>query len=68
MQGRTTIVVTHRLSTIRQADFIFVIKNGKIVDRGKHEELVRRGGVYADLYALQFSDDEGTEQPQARSA
>jgi ATP-binding cassette subfamily B protein len=67
MQGKTTIVVTHRLSTIRQADFIFVVQDGKIVDRGKHQELLERGGLYAELYGLQFSEDEGWE-PHRRSA
>ena len=57
MKGRTTIVIAHRLSTIRSADIIFVVKDGTIVERGKHEELLKSGGLYAELYELQFSDD-----------
>jgi subfamily B ATP-binding cassette protein MsbA len=55
-QGRTTIVIAHRLSTIRGADKIVVMDRGQIMDEGKHEELLARGGIYADLYRLQFED------------
>jgi ATP-binding cassette subfamily B protein len=55
-QGRTTIVIAHRLSTIRGADKIVVMDRGQIMDEGKHEELLARGGTYADLYRLQFED------------
>jgi ATP-binding cassette, subfamily B, bacterial MsbA len=55
-QGRTTIVIAHRLSTIRGADKIVVMDRGQIMDQGKHEELLARGGIYADLYRLQFED------------
>jgi ATP-binding cassette subfamily B protein len=54
MRGRTTIAIAHRLSTILSADTIFVIDRGQLVDRGTHEELVRRGGLYAELYEQQF--------------
>ena len=54
MHGRTTIAIAHRLSTILSADTIFVIDRGQVVDRGTHEELVRRGGLYAELYEQQF--------------
>ena len=58
-KGRTTIVVAHRLSTIRNADEILVVSNGKIVENGTHEELIRkRKGLYKKLYASQFSDED----------
>jgi len=53
MKGRTTIVIAHHLATIRHADVIFVIKDSEIVERGTHEDLLARGGVYAELYAIQ---------------
>ncbi len=53
MKGRTTFVIAHRLSTIRQADQILVIENGKIVERGKHEELIKVEGRYFDLHTYQ---------------
>jgi ATP-binding cassette subfamily B protein len=55
-QGRTTLVIAHRLSTIRGADKIIVMDRGRVMDEGKHEELLARGGIYADLYRLQFED------------
>lgn len=58
MQGRTTFVVAHRLSTIEQADRIIVIDHGEIVEQGNHEELLACGGHYARLHAKQFNDDE----------
>ena len=60
MVGKTSVVIAHRLSTIRSADVIFVVQNGEIAERGNHEELLRLGGVYANLYALQFSQPEET--------
>ena len=55
MEGRTSIVVAHRLSTIREADMILVMKDGKVIERGRHEELLARNGFYAELYQSQFA-------------
>ncbi len=55
-KGRTTLVIAHRLSTIRNADKIIVMDRGRAVDEGTHEELLERGGIYADLYRLQFKE------------
>ncbi|MHB1568012.1 MAG: ABC transporter ATP-binding protein [Solirubrobacteraceae bacterium] len=52
--GRTTVVIAHRLSTIMAADVIFVLDNGRVVEQGTHDELLSRGGRYAELYAYQF--------------
>jgi subfamily B ATP-binding cassette protein MsbA len=57
MQGRTTVVIAHRLSTVVDADLIYVVDGGRVVEEGSHAELLRRGGAYARLYALQFADD-----------
>jgi ATP-binding cassette subfamily B protein len=54
MEGRTSIVIAHRLSTIRNADLIIVVDQGRVVQRGRHEELMRDGGLYAELYRTQF--------------
>ena len=56
-KGRTTIVVAHRLSTVKTADEILVVENGVITERGKHEELVEQGGLYAELYRYQFREE-----------
>ena len=53
LKGRTSIVIAHRLSTVRDADQILVLENGSIIERGKHDELVALGGLYADLYSRQ---------------
>jgi ATP-binding cassette subfamily B protein len=57
-KGRTTLIVAHRLSTIRNADEIAVVMNGRITERGTHEELMALDGVYKELYALQFRDND----------
>ncbi len=58
MEGRTVLVIAHRLSTVRRADRIAVIESGSVTDMGTHEELVARGGTYARLYQLQFGEME----------
>ena len=55
MQGRTTFIVAHRLSTIVHADCILVMQDGKVVEQGRHNELLQRGGAYAELYNGQFA-------------
>jgi ATP-binding cassette subfamily B protein/subfamily B ATP-binding cassette protein MsbA len=54
LKGRTSFVIAHRLSTVRNADVILTLDEGKIVERGSHEELIEKGGLYADLYQRQF--------------
>jgi len=54
--GRTTLVVAHRLSTVKNADEILVITNGQITERGSHEQLIKTGGLYEELYRYQFKD------------
>lgn len=58
VKGRTTFVIAHRLSTVRQADLILVLKEGRIVERGTHRELVIRGGIYQEIYELQLRPQE----------
>ena len=57
MEGRTSFIIAHRLSTIKNADMILVLKDGDIIESGKHEELLEKGGFYADLYNSQFEED-----------
>src|SRR4051794_24884748 len=65
LEGRTAIVIAHRLSTVRAADVIAVVEDGRIVEQGRHAELLARGGLYADLYRTQFAED---VEPTAASA
>ena len=55
LHGRTSFVIAHRLSTIRNADMVLVLKDGQIIERGKHDELLAAGGFYYNLYMSQFS-------------
>ena len=65
-KGRTTLVVAHRLSTIKNADEIAVISDGKIAEQGRHEDLIQKNGIYADLYQLQFRANTGLDAPAAK--
>jgi subfamily B ATP-binding cassette protein MsbA len=56
MQGRTTLVIAHRLSTVERADRIVVLEQGRIIESGRHDELLAAGGMYSNLYRLQFSE------------
>jgi ATP-binding cassette subfamily B protein len=58
LEGRTSFVIAHRLSTIHNADMILVLKDGQIIERGKHDELLAREGFYYDLYMSQFKKQE----------
>ena len=64
LEGRTSVVIAHRLSTVRRADQILVVDGGTVVERGTHDELLARGGVYAELYRTQFQD--GPSRRRAR--
>jgi ATP-binding cassette, subfamily B, bacterial len=63
LQGRTALVIAHRLSTVREADLILVLDQGRIVERGRHAELVAAGGLYAELYRTQFAVAESPAPP-----
>jgi ABC-type multidrug transport system fused ATPase/permease subunit len=56
--GRSTLIIAHRLSTVQRADRLIVLDRGRIIEEGNHAELLRRGGVYARLFQLQFRSDD----------
>ena len=58
LQGRTSLVIAHRLSTVREADLILVLEDGRVVERGRHEDLLLQGGLYTELYRRQFAAQE----------
>jgi ATP-binding cassette subfamily B multidrug efflux pump len=58
MRGRTTILISHRVSTVRNADRIYVIEYGRVAEEGSHAELIGQGGYYADLYQKQLLEEE----------
>ena len=60
LEGRTSLVIAHRLSTVREADQILVVEDGRVVERGRHVELLAAGGLYAELYRTQFAGQEST--------
>ena len=64
LEGRTSLVIAHRLSTVRNADQILVVEDGRIVQRGTHEQLLAEGGTYAQLYRTQFQEDAARPEPQ----
>ncbi len=61
LSGRTSLVIAHRLSTVREADMIIVLDHGRIVQRGRHDELLEAGGLYAELYRIQFERQEHSD-------
>jgi ATP-binding cassette subfamily B protein len=61
LKGRTSFVIAHRLSTIRNADQVLVMRDGRIVERGKHDELLGRKGAYYELYMSQFRTEDTAE-------
>jgi ATP-binding cassette subfamily B protein len=65
LSGRTSLVIAHRLSTVRDADLLLVIDDGRVVERGTHAELLAQGGLYAELYHTQFADQEVNGPPSS---
>ena len=68
IKGRTSFVIAHRLRTIKQADQILVLEEGRIVQRGRHDELIAQPGLYRDIYRLQLRDQETTADEPAEAA
>ena len=65
MEGRTTLVIAHRTSTLRAADRIVVLEDGRIAEEGAHHELLRRGGVYSRIYREQLALEQRQEDVEA---
>ena len=65
MVGRTTLVIAHRLATVLKADRILVMDRGRVIETGTHAELTAKGGLYARLAALQFTEGTGPAEPMA---
>jgi ATP-binding cassette subfamily B protein len=61
LQDRTSLVIAHRLSTVREADQILVVDRGRVVERGRHPDLLAAGGLYAELYRTQFEHQERSD-------
>lgn len=65
LKNRTSFLIAHRLSTIRKADLILVVKDGRIIEQGRHEALLKKGGYYCDLYRKQFAEESAHKRMQA---
>jgi ABC-type multidrug transport system fused ATPase/permease subunit len=63
LEGRTAIIIAHRLSTVRNADQIIVLDEGRIAERGTHAQLLRKGGLYRRLYEMQFKVEPESQRP-----
>ena len=68
MRGRTTFVIAHRLRSLREADQILVLDKGKIVQKGKHDELLAQGGLYHEIYELELRDQESSQASPLEAA
>ena len=67
LQNRLAIIIAHRLSTIRLCDEIIVLDQGRIVERGSHNELMEKGGLYSSFYRMQFKEERGFEAPEPQA-